>query len=139
MPPPPPPPPPSLFSTTSSADRTGLLNEIGNFRKVGLKKAVTNDRSAPAVGGSSNNSTRNSTTNRSNTNERPSSTSLITPHQLSNTILKPPGANASATKVRKPSIPQVTPPPPPPVHQPVVKTPLTDQSRNEGKRIVFTI
>jgi hypothetical protein len=53
-------------------------------------------------------------------------------------MLKPAGAGGSTIKVRKPSIPQVAPPPPPPpappVNQPVVKTPLFDQSRNGGKK-----
>jgi hypothetical protein len=120
-------------------DRSGLLSDIGNFRKGGLKKAVTNDRSAPMVGGSSNNNnnnTRNSTTNRSNINERPSTTPLITPNQLNATMLKSSGTGGSNIKVKKPSIPQFAPPPP--VNQPVVKTPPADQTRHfphQGPRL----
>ncbi|KAL3085181.1 hypothetical protein niasHS_010250 [Heterodera schachtii] len=56
-PPPPPPPPPPSFSTNSqqlttqkaTGERAMLLNEI--HKGTRLKKAVTNDRSAPAVEG----------------------------------------------------------------------------------------
>ena len=53
-PPPPPPPPPPPTSSTNAAppksnNRAMLLNEI--HKGTRLKKAVTNDRSAPAIGG----------------------------------------------------------------------------------------
>ncbi|CAF4655327.1 unnamed protein product [Rotaria sp. Silwood1] len=137
-PPPPPPPPPPLLpaSMTASGDRSCLLNEIGNFKIGALKKTITNDRSAPIIGGSTNNNTRNSTTNRSNINERPNTAPLITPNQLNATMLKPSAIGGSTGKVKRPSIPHATtstpppPPPPPPVHQPVVKTPSFDQSHH---------
>jgi hypothetical protein len=54
-------------------------------------------------------------------------------------MLKPASAGGSTIKVKKPSIPHVTPPPPPPVHQPVVKTPSFDQSRNGSKIYLYKI
>ncbi|GFO45019.1 mitochondrial ribonuclease p protein 1 homolog, partial [Plakobranchus ocellatus] len=57
-PPPPPPPPPAAAgaappppppSASSNSSRGALLNSITSFSKNGLKKAVTNDRSAPKV------------------------------------------------------------------------------------------
>ena len=56
-PPPPPPPPPPVATSTNPAKQTQksngnralLLSEI--HRGTKLKKAVTNDRSAPSVGG----------------------------------------------------------------------------------------
>ncbi|CAF3670367.1 unnamed protein product [Rotaria sordida] len=148
LPPPPPPPPPPLpsVSMTSSTDRSGLLNEIGNFKTGTLKKATTNDRSAPIIGGSANNNNNNnariSTTNRSNVNERPNTAPLITSNQLNATMLKQSAMGGSTGKVKRPSISQVIsssippPPPPPPVHQPVVKTSSFDQSRHEIDGIV---
>ncbi|RUS82137.1 hypothetical protein EGW08_010111 [Elysia chlorotica] len=44
---PPPPPPPS--SAAAGSSRGALLSSISGFSKSGLKKAVTNDRSAPKV------------------------------------------------------------------------------------------
>jgi hypothetical protein len=139
-------------STAGGANRSGLLGEIGTFKKGGLKKATTNDRSAPLVAGSSttnstaNNgptsSARNSISNRSNGNERPSTAPVpglfnITPNQLNTKLLKPAGGGGSTIKVQKATIPQFAPPPPPPppTHQPVVKTPPADISRNGGETI----
>jgi WAS/WASL-interacting protein len=49
-PPPPPPPPPSASAPPPpSAGRNALLDDIQKGRK--LKKAVTNDRSAPVIEG----------------------------------------------------------------------------------------
>jgi PX domain-containing protein kinase-like protein len=48
-PPPPAPPPPPPPTTSGSSERGALLSSIHTFSKKGLKKAVTNDRSAPKV------------------------------------------------------------------------------------------
>ena len=47
--PPPPPPPPPKAPATSSNDKSALLSSITSFKSGGLKKTVTNDRSAPAL------------------------------------------------------------------------------------------
>ncbi|CAF4401854.1 unnamed protein product, partial [Adineta steineri] len=139
-----PPPAPALMNnagaarpSTGGADRNGLLGEIGTFKKGGLKKAVTNDRSAPIVGNSSNNNraaasspTRDAASNRSNTSDRPSTaptTGLfnITADQLSIRNLKPTGANSGSTvrapKTEKGSIPEI------PFGTPHVVSPLPKQ------------
>eukprot|EP01092_Planopodium_desertum_P003186 TRINITY_DN1550_c0_g2_i1.p3 TRINITY_DN1550_c0_g2~~TRINITY_DN1550_c0_g2_i1.p3 ORF type:complete len:136 (+),score=10.30 TRINITY_DN1550_c0_g2_i1:48-455(+) len=47
-PPPGPPPPPAVKAAAPPTEsRGGLLSSIEGFKKGGLKKAVTNDRSAP--------------------------------------------------------------------------------------------
>lgn len=44
-----PPPPPTPSAASAGSSRGALLNSITEFSKTGLKKAVTNDRSAPKV------------------------------------------------------------------------------------------
>ncbi|CAH1156124.1 unnamed protein product [Phaedon cochleariae] len=87
MPAPPPPPPPPMGSSgpppifkppKNSNDRDALLKSIQKGAK--LKKAVTNDKSAPMIAGAS----KNSTSARNN-----SSNNSISPNMSSNNVVSP--------------------------------------------------